>query len=296
MSDIMMKRMVHLLRHASRGAWLCLALAAFPVLQAKAGFEYMPMAQGMGAGPAAVSASTMAGLTDADIIQGGADNVPLSVAMRQILPPQVGFAPGEGVDMSRPVSWKGGRPWRLVMNDVLASAGLTAVESGNVFLLHATSAPLMAAVPAPVPYADPAPVSEPVPAMRLAQVGPGEPGSGMPMMSSPAAGMPVMLDGYGSGSSAGSGTETWTGERGMTLRTILQDWSRRANVELHWSTNFDYPVLAAVSIQGTYEDAVRTLLTGFEKAAPEPLARLHTNMNAGRPALVVETRGNNYGE
>ena len=86
----------------------------------------------------------------------------------------------------------------------------------------------------------------------------------------------------------------WSAERGQTLREVLQGWCERASVELNWSTNYDFPLKASVSIDDTFENAVRTLLTGFSGASPQPVGRLHRQANAGSRLLVIETRGNRY--
>ena len=49
---------------------------------------------------------------------GFGDNVPLSFAARQIVPPAVTVRYARGVDLNATVSWKGGAPW----NRVLAAA------------------------------------------------------------------------------------------------------------------------------------------------------------------------------
>lgn len=89
---------------------------------------------------------------------------------------------------------------------------------------------------------------------------------------------------------------SWQADRGQTLRTVLDAWCARANVQLVWSTDFDYPLSASISLDDNFENAVRTLLTGFSSISPQPVARLHRQGNAGQRVLIVETRGNLYQE
>ena len=77
---------------------------------------------------------------------------------------------------------------------------------------------------------------------------------------------------------------------GDSLRTILSDWSQDAGVELYWDSQFDYPLDSSVRIKGTYEQAVKNLLTGLRDAQPRPIARLHPNLPAGPAVLVVQTQ------
>jgi Toxin co-regulated pilus biosynthesis protein Q len=88
--------------------------------------------------------------------------------------------------------------------------------------------------------------------------------------------------------------DTWTASRGDTLHKVLEDWSHRAGAEFEWSAEYDYPLQASVSFTGTYEEAVRSLLSGFEEAHPQPVAELHANPGAGQMVLVIQARGNSY--
>lgn len=88
--------------------------------------------------------------------------------------------------------------------------------------------------------------------------------------------------------------DSWTADRGQTLHSVLTTWSDRAGVQLVWSTDFDYPLAASVVLNDSYENAVRTLLSGFGAVSPQPVGRLHRQGNAGQRVLIVETRGNLY--
>jgi hypothetical protein len=218
------------------------------------------------------------------VVLGFARSVPLAVALRQILPSGYAFSIDQDVDMGTLVSFQGGKPWRDTLRDTLAPAGLVMREEGQMISVgYAThgAMPMMTAprpqATAPTNYqsgAEPrnlafAPVPQtaltPPPAMEL----------------SPMTATPDMAT-----------TETWSGTRGEHLRKILEDWSRRANVEFDWLSEYDYPLQASVSFSGNFEGAVRMLLAGFEGAHPQPVAELHSNPNMGQMVLVVRTRGN----
>jgi len=57
-------------------------------------------------------------------------HIPLSFAIRQIVPPrfQVSFA--DTVDKDAPVDWKGGEPWRATLADAVRPLGLVVTVSG----------------------------------------------------------------------------------------------------------------------------------------------------------------------
>jgi len=141
------------------------------------------------------------------------------------------------------------------------------------------AAPVVAAEPVPAPTApvDPAPaaaaaVNEEAIHFGTDKVGIANPGNETSVIS----------------------PDSWHAERGQTLNTVLQGWCERANVQLVWNTDFDYPLAASVTLNDTFENAVRTLLTGFVAVSPQPVARLHRQGNAGQRVLIVETRGNLY--
>ena len=82
----------------------------------------------------------------------------------------------------------------------------------------------------------------------------------------------------------------WSASVGTTLRRILTDWSQQAGVQLHWSSQFDYPIQANVRMTATYQKAVETVLDGLRDAKPRPLARLHPNLPAGPAVLILQTQ------
>ncbi len=89
-----------------------------------------------------------------------------------------------------------------------------------------------------------------------------------------------------------NGNSTWSAQHGDSLHKVLEEWCRRAHIEFDWLAEYDYPLEASVSFNGTFEDAVRGLLAGFEGAHPQPVAELHSNPRVGQMVLVIETRGN----
>jgi hypothetical protein len=268
----------------------------------------------IGASPALPSPSSMPAVSappvgEDQIVQGFADRVPLSVALRQVLPEQVGFSVAQDVSLGTLVSWKGGASWRSVMRDMLAPAGLAFKEQGKlVQIVHgdvatAASMPPMASRDVASPSRLPSSQSLPVysvpdrnmpggkggilggPVTETAPV----PATTAPVPLSPAATMtsPYILD---------RSVSAWTVNQGTSLQNALEDWCKRANVELSWQAEYDYPVQASVSLSGSFEEAVRALLAGFQEANPQPVGYLYNNQVAGQTVLVIQVRGNNYNQ
>ena len=142
-------------------------------------------------------------------------------------------------------------------------------------------------------YAEPAraPGSPPAPTLVEEAVAKAEPVS--PSMSE-AVGTVVTpaspsLDG------ADNGT-IWIAERGETLHAVLSRWCERSGAQLVWSSQYDFPLQASITLEDSFEGAVRTILEAFANAAPRPVGRLHRQANLGMRVLIIQTRGNRYGE
>lgn len=223
-------------------------------------------------------------------------DLPLALAVSQIVPPDYAFSFDQSVSPGESISWEGGKPWDQALNDALRPVGASARidtakkeitivsgSSGGVVpaaytapapQVQAPRPPVVASAPVQQPAYAPAPVAPMPVAAPVQEIA--------PLMAAPPVAIPTVLD--------TKATNVWQAERGMTLRKILEDWSMRAGVELFWSSDYDYPVSSSVRISGTFEDAVQTLLNGLRDAQPRPIGRLHPNLPDGPSVLVVETK------
>lgn len=263
------------------------------------------------------------------VVDGFADQVPLTVALQQILPQGYGYTLGDGVNPGQLVSWRGGRPWNAILQDMLGASGLSYSANSNLITVNATGAsptvvagnnlppvppapvapaPVMQApvatappqviyqqpevvAPAPVVPAAPAPeqvMQQPAPQPEQVAPAPQADAQAPQQLMQP---QPLQIE-----NPAVFVPQVWEVRPGRSLREQLQDWCSRVGVELHWDAEYDYPIQASMSMTGTFEEAVRVLLTGFGDAKPTPRARLHYNPAAGQSILIIEATGNNYGE
>jgi hypothetical protein len=60
---------------------------------------------------------------------GFGNRIPLSFAVRQIVPPAVKVTYGPGADPNAPVDWKGGQAWNRVLSEAVKPLGLRLVIS-----------------------------------------------------------------------------------------------------------------------------------------------------------------------
>ncbi|NDE89696.1 MAG: hypothetical protein EB059_00935 [Alphaproteobacteria bacterium] len=294
-------------------------------------------------------------------VEGFADKVPLTVAIQQILPQGYGYTLGDGVDPGQLVSWRGGRPWNVVLQDMLAPSALAySVNGRSVAISSVGVAPTIVTGIAPLQPVQQQPLIQPVqqqsvmipqnqqqvvmqqpmmqqqpqqqpmpqimpPPLPPQQVSPQQiqqqqmqpqimmqqhPQQHVMVMDVPQQQVqvqqPQVID-VPAATATGPQplqienplvfqSQTWEVRPGQTLRKQLQEWCNRAGVELNWTAEFDYPIMASMNMTGTFEEAVRTLLIGFDGAKPTPRGRLHYNPAAGQSILIVEADGNHYGD
>ncbi|HUZ64404.1 MAG TPA: hypothetical protein VMU82_11935 [Acetobacteraceae bacterium] len=57
-------------------------------------------------------------------VRGFGHQIPLSFAVRQIVPPKVKVTFGTGADPAALIDWNGGRPWNAVLRDTVRPLGL----------------------------------------------------------------------------------------------------------------------------------------------------------------------------
>ena len=63
-------------------------------------------------------------------LSGFGDRVPLTFAVRQIVPAHFQVAYADAVQKDAPVDWKGGEPWRATLADAVRPLGLIVTVSG----------------------------------------------------------------------------------------------------------------------------------------------------------------------
>lgn len=62
---------------------------------------------------------------------GFGNDLPLALALSQVVPPTFTHSYAEGVQPGVTVSWQGGKPWNQVLDDMLRPHGLMAIVSGS---------------------------------------------------------------------------------------------------------------------------------------------------------------------
>lgn len=71
-----------------------------------------------------------------DVLEGFGSEMPLALALRQIVPAQYAFSFGKNVNPGMAISWTGGQPWNSVLEDALTPLNITFDLKGKKILLY----------------------------------------------------------------------------------------------------------------------------------------------------------------
>jgi Toxin co-regulated pilus biosynthesis protein Q len=210
-------------------------------------------------------------LTEGAVVEGFGKDIPLAIALRDIVPSHYAyvFSPRDIAGVK--ISWRGGKPWLEVLDNALAQQNLEAVINGNnltIFNRQAEVLPVMEA-PAQSPNANPLPLveEEPIVAQPPAVKAQEE-----------AIKIPVVDM---------KRHQKWSARPGATLRQTLESWAKSAGTELNWSTPYDYPVNNAFYFEGNFSEAVESLLSTYGGESPSPKGRLYPNLPDGPSVLMI---------
>ena len=190
---------------------------------------------------------------------GFAKDMPLALALRQIVPASYAFSFETDVNIGTRVSWQGGEPWNTVLKTALGQQNLSATVYDDRILIR---------------NADMQVDIEPVDAPEVVEA------VNMSASAAPEAltSVPAYLN----------VDDSWLAVSGQTLRSVLSGWSDKTGVVLHWENVYDFAVSESWSYEGDYVHAVDALLGAFADETPRPIARLHPNAPEGPAILVVE--------
>jgi hypothetical protein len=236
------------------------------------------------------------------VLEGFGQNLPLSLALSQIVPQDYTVVYQAQPDADKQVSWVGGRPWAKVLEDMIFAHGYrVTVTTDNQVIISAVGQPLapIAAAPAaampspstaptaPLSFADnrynQAPAREvteriPVPAMPVAATSSLE-----PVMNT------VPVDAVAGNTYDPAKIDLYSGRTGEPVRAVLTRWGRLSGVAVDWRLGQDLTMPQSFAINAPYARAVDRLLALFAGASPAPVAQIDTSMGAS-PRLIVSAQ------
>ena len=251
---------------------------------------------------------------------GFGSDIPMALAMRQIVPPDYGFSFDPSVDQGMRITWSGGSPWDIVLNDALRPAGLEANVVGNTVRVQ----PALPEQPILTVQDDP--VMEPLPVVPEAMVSEASPPTEEKVQEvyirrnsnehdsigrtsgSPGAerdkesgfwewlGIEPSSGDYVSAQSMKKelpvSNRVWSARQGDSLKDVIRSWADSADVALVWTASQDYTVGTPLKIQGSFDEAVMDVLSEFDDAEDRPVGKLHAGSSGGQTVLVIESEKN----
>ena len=245
-----------------------------------------------------------------DVVDGFGKDIPLAMALRDIVPAKYAYAFSPKDIAGTKISWRGGKPWQDVLKSALEPLDFDMQVNDTQILIYAKQykAPTATPTPAATTQAPSAPPQSPEP------IAPDDSDTivvpqpkSAPTTTASADPLPL-VDGQQSAQqqemavkSASpandkalvasamdlNATRKWQARPGTTLRQTLEAWSKDTNVELNWSTPYDYPINNAFYFDGKFTQAVDSLLSSYGGENPSPKGRLYPNLPEGPSVLMI---------
>jgi hypothetical protein len=247
---------------------VCLAASIAPMgaLAGHAAPEAASYQIGVPTAAAPAAAVPAAPAPAADRIEGFGTDIPLSLALGQIVPRGLAVTISDDVRKDMKVSWHGSGDWRSVLRQLAKANHLTVNFVGQSVLIGAQTATRQAPSPAaPSVAAGPVDLHPAQPAARA-------PGL-RPFATAPAT--PV--------STAPSGANgVWHAAQGETLDQVLSDWAEISGWTVVFNSQMIYDMQASADFHGDFLQAASALVQSIQ-AKPQPLATFYR----GNRALVI---------
>jgi hypothetical protein len=225
------------------------------------------------------------------VIAGFGRDIPMVMALGQIVPPEYSYSFGTGVNQGIKITWNGGKPWDAVLANALMPAGYEAVIRNRHIAIQKSSgnlsAPPMMSASAPEAAAQPMQLSDaPAPEFVSPQAGTEGAMFVAPHAVPPTMPMPQDV------AATGDVSDFWHADQGESLRTVVDTWSKDQNIQVIWQAEGDYVLPKTIHSDGTYQEALAAALESFNNTLPRPVGELHVGQDGAPPTLVVTTYSN----
>jgi len=225
-------------------------------------------------------------------VEGFAKDIPLALALQQVVPADYSFSFAESVNPGTRVSWNGGKSWDSVIADMISPLGYRAQIRGKTLRIvqeqssslegNSTVNIAQAIEPAAGDLGEEdiiisleAPEEEVIVATRprnVKRINIMDPGADDTQdvvvananieqpeqtltLQEPVKASPVETAKINAGK-----VTFWTAEAGASLKDTISQWSEAANAELVWNASNDIQLSSEFQAQGSFEKAIELLL------------------------------------
>lgn len=221
-------------------------------------------------------------------VSGFGNDVPLSLAARQIVPREHSIYFATNIDKEMLVDWQGGKEWKQILQELASDNGLkVTVSDGAVKFARARSGkPVEGAGITILEYEAPArytkyerPAPPPPKAPATSDVDEDRtPSSVENNLVRDEAYQPFV----GSGQKS---TAVWSLPAGGSLRTTLEEWAEKAGWSVVWNSVYEYPIQAGADFHGSFIEATTTVIESMASVKPSVKAAFYKKNRV----LVIET-------
>ena len=244
------------------------------------------------------AAAPVAAMAEEGKIEGFGTDIPLSFAVKQIVPEGFQVSFGTGVDQSAKVSWKGGDDWHAVLERMASGSHLSVTYQGakvvRITQAGGVSSVTAAAwspsgdekprggfmiVPYQAPKAEPAPAPAPAPAPEPAAAP--EPAKAAPAAEAARKAAPVaeatrtepVVE-----AAPIATVEVWRAPKGETADQVISGWAERAGWTTVFRTRVLYDVEASADFSGNFVEATSAFVKSIQ-AKPQLRATFYQGNN-----------------
>ena len=179
----------------------------------------------------------------AEPVRGFGRDVPMSAAMRQVVPDGWSVSYGVGVDAAQIVSWRGAEDWHSVVDEMCNRRGLTVSYDAEGRSVRVTRSD-----------------------EQRVQVASNNSRGGFVMIP-PRGGQEGDWQNYQGGSPAQAGG-SWVAKKDQTLRSVLGEWAQRAGWTIAYQSGFEYRLEAGAAFGGDFIQASGDLVRSMQSAKP----------------------------
>lgn len=239
---------------------------------------------------------SLSGTALAQTLDGFGNDIPLSFAIKQIVPQNYNIEYGNTVNLSKKVDWNGGRDWKDILSDLAQKENLMITfkgqtvsvnsiektqKGGKGFELVKTAGRTGNSVNIE-PGQDNIVISDKVSSENHSPMYPTTPHTRSNIPSADELTMayndlrPYEQSNKNNGGMVNlqnpdmvvSSTQTWIISSNKKLSETFREWSKRTDWEIIWNTSYDYPIMADAKFEGDFVQAVTTLIGSMENAKP----------------------------
>ena len=220
-----------------------------------------------------------------EIVQGFGSELPLALALSQVVPAEFSYAFGAGVNPGLRVSWSGNKSWPIVVEDMVRPLGLVSHVQDQVLHIHhpgqkhiSRIAPQAGSSSAQtgqrVAISDPGDIPSEQPAQTLEKI--------LDVVRSSA---PEKIE--AKPASERTSSSIWSAQQGDSLKRTLDIWSQRADFDLVWDAQYDYQLSSDILVSGDFQRALVSVFSNAMDPANLPNMTVVNSSEDGQKGRLI---------